>query len=119
MGFKSLVEIPNMKMKKPPSEANSEKGDLSGEGRLGENRELMNKNRIKGRRGATRGHNTPKSIGMPVEVNPAAVRWSNVPLPGEISRALAPEKSAEVIVTRETSRGRDARSNNDTGGLNR
>jgi hypothetical protein len=25
-----------MKMKKPPSEANSEKGDLSGEGRLGE-----------------------------------------------------------------------------------
>ena len=35
------VQVPlwnyqNMKMKKPPSEANSEKGDLSGEGRLGE-----------------------------------------------------------------------------------
>lgn len=35
-----------MKMKKLPSEANSEQGDLSGEGRLGENRELMDKNRI-------------------------------------------------------------------------
>ncbi|MEY4244223.1 MAG: hypothetical protein RLZZ245_1808, partial [Verrucomicrobiota bacterium] len=70
-----------MKMKKLPSEANSEKGDLSGEGRLGEcpkgrasgnsinakpdrmdgarrsqNRELMNKNRIEGRDGASRGH---------------------------------------------------------------
>ena len=34
------------KMKKPPSEANSGAGDRSGEGRLGENRELMDKNRI-------------------------------------------------------------------------
>ena len=88
----------NMKMKKPPSEANSEKGDLSEEGRLGENRELMDKNRIEGRHGASRGHNTPKTAGMPVEVNSAAVRWSNVQLPGEISRASALEKSAEVIV---------------------
>ena len=108
-----------MKMKKLPSEANSEQGDLSGEGRLGENRELMDKNRIEGRHGASRGHNTPKTSGMPVEVNPAAVRWSNVQLPGEISRASAPEKSAEVVVVGKTSRGRDARSNNDTGGLNR
>jgi hypothetical protein len=106
-----------MKMKKLPSEANSEKGDLSGEGRLGENRELMDKNRIEGRHGASRGHNTPKTPGMPVEVNSAAVRWSNVQLPGEISRASAREKSAEVIVVGKTSRGRDARSNNDTGGL--
>ncbi len=45
-----------MKMKKLPSEADSEKGDLSGEGRLGENRELMNKNRIEGRHGASRRH---------------------------------------------------------------
>jgi hypothetical protein len=82
-------------------------------------RELMDKNRIEGRHGASRWHNTPKAIGMPVEVNPAAVRWSNVQLPGEISRASAPEKSAEVIVVGKTSRGRDARSNNDTGGLNR
>ncbi len=108
-----------MKMKELPSEANSEKGDLSGEGRLGENRELMNKNRIEGRHGASRGHNTPKTSGVPVEVNSAAVRWSNVQLPGEISRASAPEKSAEVIVIGKTSRGRNARSNNDTGGLNR
>ena len=108
-----------MKMKKPPSEANSEQGDLSGEGRLGEIRELMDKNRIEGRHGASRGHNTPKTSGVPVEVNPAAVRRSNVQLPGEISRASAREKSAEVIVVGKTSRGRDARSNNDTGGLNR
>jgi hypothetical protein len=108
-----------MKMKKPPSEANSGAGDRSGEGRLGEIRELMDKNRIEGRHGASRGHNTPKTSGVPVEVNPAAVRWSNVQLPGEISRASAREKSAEVIVVGKTSRGRDARSNNDTGGLNR
>ncbi len=108
-----------MKMKKLPSEANSEKGDLSGEGRLGENRELMDKNRIEGRHGAMSWHNTAKSSGMPVEVNSAAVRWSNVQLPGEISPSQDGEKSAEVIVVGKTSRGRDARSNNDTGGLNR
>jgi len=79
----------------------------------------MDKNRIEGRYGATSWHNTAKSSGVPVEVNAAAVRWSNVPLPGEISRASAPEKSAEVIVVGKTSRGRDARANNDTGGLNR
>ena len=79
----------------------------------------MDKNRIEGRHGASRWHNTPKAIGMPVEVNSAAVRWSNVQLPVEISRATAHEKSAEVIVVGNTSRGRDARLNNDTGGLNR
>ena len=108
-----------MKMNKLPSEANSEKGDLSGEGRLGENRELMNKNRIEGRHGAMSWHNTTKSSGMPVEVNSAAVRWSNVPLPGEISSSQDGEKSAEVIVIGKMSRGRDARLNKDTGGLNR
>ena len=79
----------------------------------------MTKNRIEGRHGAMSWHNTAKSSGMPVEVNSAAVRRSNVQLPGEISRASAPEKSAEVIVVGKTSRGRDARLNNDTGGLNR
>ena len=110
-----------MKMKKLPSEANSEKGDLSGEGRLGEcpkgrasgksinakpdrmdgagrsqNRELMDKNRIEGRHGAMSWHKqaTNRSAvasfctsGMPVEVNSAAVRWSNVQLPGEWKRS--------------------------------
>jgi len=79
----------------------------------------MDKNRIEGRHGATSWHNTAKSSGMPVEVNPAAVRWSNVQLPGEISLLQGSEKSAEVIVIGKTSRGRDARSNNDTGSLNR
>ena len=95
------------------------KGDRPREGRLWENCELMDKNRIEGRHGAMSWHNTAKSNGMPVEVNSAAVRWSNVQLPGEISRASALEKSAEVIVVGKTSRGRDARLNNDTGGLNR
>jgi hypothetical protein len=119
MGFKSLVGIPNMKMKKLPSEANSGAGDRTGEGRLGEIRELMDKNRIEGRHGASRGHNTPKTSGMPVEVNAVAVRRSNVQLPGEISRAKVPEKSAEVILFGKMSRGQGARVNNDTGGLNR
>ena len=55
---------------------------------------------------------------MPVEVNPAAVRWSNVQLPGEISRVSIREKSAEAIVVEEMSRGlEDARLNIETGGL--
>ena len=41
---------------------------------------------------------------MPVEVNSAAVRWSNVQLPGEISPSPDGEKSAEAIVVEETSR---------------
>lgn len=95
------------------------KGDRHGEGRLWESREPMDKNRIEGRHGATSWHNTAKSNGMPVEVNAAAVRRSNVSLPGEISPLQDGEKSAEVIVVGKTSRGPDARSNNDTGGLNR
>lgn len=51
-----------------------------------------------------RGHNTPKSSGMPVEVNAAAVQWSNVSLPGEIRSEQSERKSAEVIVVEETSR---------------
>ena len=38
MGFKSPVEIPDMKMNKPLPESNSGAGDRSGEGRLGERR---------------------------------------------------------------------------------
>ena len=62
-----------------------------------------------------RGHNTPKSSGMPVEVNAAAVQWSNVSLPGEIHSEQSERKSAEVIVAEETSRGQHARLTNDTG----
>jgi len=109
-----------MKMKETTTRGQARKGDRPREGRLWENRELMNKNRIEGRHGAMSWHNTAKSSGMPVEVNPAAVRWSNVQLPGEISPAQADEKSAEAIVVEETSRGlEDARLNNDTGGLTR
>ncbi len=96
------------------------KGDRHGEGRLWESCEPMDKNRIEGRHGAIRGHNTPKSSGMPVEVNAAAVQRSNVLLPGEISSPKGGEKSAEVIVIEETSRGlEDARSNYETGSLTR
>ena len=77
----------------------------------------MNKNRIEGRHGTTSWHNTAKSSGLPVEVNAAVVQGSIVQLPGEISPAQAAEKSAEAIVVGETSRGRDARINNDTGRL--
>ena len=75
----------------------------------------MDKNCIEGRHGAMRGHNTPKSSGMPVEVNAAAVQWSNVSLPGEIRSEQSERKSAEVIVVEETSRGQHARLTNDTG----
>ena len=99
---------------------------------LGENRELMDKNRIapsgarqparKGcpqggcggtrqrRHGAMSWHNTAKSSGVPVEVNAAAVRWSNVQLPGEICQGRPWQKSAEAIVVEETSRSADEHS---------
>ena len=79
----------------------------------------MDKNRIEGRHGAMSWHNTAKSPGMPVEVNAAAVRWSNVQLPGEIRPGQSGRKSAEAIVAWGTSRGmEDARINYETGGLN-
>ena len=79
----------------------------------------MDKNRIEGRQGASRWHNTPKASGMPLEVNAAAVRRSSVPLPGEIPPPEGGGKSAEAIVAGGTSRGlEDARSNYETGGLN-
>jgi len=68
----------------------------------------MDKNRIEGRHGASRWHNTPKASGMPVKVNAAVVQRSNVLLPGEISRAKVREKSAEAVIVAETSRSADA-----------
>ena len=64
---------------------------------LCENHEPMNKNLIEPERsGDSRRqrrsdlvswHNTPKASGMPLEVNAAAVRQSNVPLPEEWERS--------------------------------
>jgi hypothetical protein len=52
------------------------------------------------------------------QVNGAIVRGRTVFLPGEICRVRAGQKSAEVIVSRTTSRGlEDARLNIETGGL--
>ena len=64
----------------------------------------MNKNRIEGRHGASRWHNTPKTSGMAVKVNAAAVQWSNVSLPGEVCTGKPVQESAEAIVVEETSR---------------
>ena len=77
----------------------------------------MDKNRIEGRHGTTSWHNTAKSSGLPVEVNAVVARGSITLLPGEIWRERSGQKSAEAIVVGETSRGHDARLNNDTGGL--
>ena len=118
MGFKSLVGIPEHENEETTTRGQAWKGDRLREGRLWEIRELMDKNRIEGRHGASRWHNTPKTIGMPVEVNPAAVRRSNVQLPGEICSGKMGQKSADAIVVAEMSRGlEDARLNIDTGGL--
>ena len=105
MGFKSPVGIPEHENEETTIRGQRAKGNRRGEGRLVENRELMNKNRIEGRHGASRWHNTPKAAGMPVEVNSAAVRWSNVPLPGEIPPLSGGGKAAEAIVAGEPSRG--------------
>ena len=91
-------------MKQTTTRGQARKGDRAREGRLWEIREPMDKNRVEGRHGATSWHNTAKSSGVPVEVNAAAVRRSNVPLPGEICPPSVGQKSAEVIVVEETSR---------------
>jgi len=71
----------------------------------------MDKNRIKGRHGTSRWHNTPKASGLvTVEVNAAVVQGSIVPLPGEISPPRGGEKSAEAIVVEETSRSAELHS---------
>ena len=100
------VQVPcgNTGMKQTTTRGQADEGDRLREGRLWEIREPMDKNRVEGRHGATSWHNTAKSPGMPVEVNAAAVRRSNVPLPGETSRPSVREESAEVIVVEETSR---------------
>ncbi len=64
----------------------------------------MEKNRIEGRHGASRWHNTPKASGMLVKVNAAVVQWSNVSLPGEVCTGKPVQESAEAIVVEETNR---------------
>ena len=54
-----------MKMKKLPSEANSGKGNRPGEGRLGENREPMDKNRIEPERSGDASRRLPEGRAKP------------------------------------------------------
>ena len=94
-------------------------GDHASERRLGETRKSMDKNPIQGRSGWVSWHNTAKPFDLARQVNGAIVRGRTAFLPGEICPVRAWQESAEVIVVGKMSRGRDARSNNDTGGLNR
>lgn len=95
-------------------------GDRVAERRICETRKSMNKNPIQGRPGLVSWHNTAKPFDLARQVNGAIVRGRTVFLPGEISAVRAVEKSAEVILSRRTSRGlEDARLNYETGGLSR
>ena len=55
------------------------------EGRLWETCELMNKNRIKGRRGLESWHHTANPFGLSTEVNTAVMQGSIERLPWEAS----------------------------------
>jgi hypothetical protein len=80
----------------------------------------MDKNLIEGRSDPASWHNTAKPFVSVREVNGVVVWWRTAHLPGEICRERSGQKSAEAIVVGETSRGlRDARENNETGGLTR
>ena len=59
--------------------------EVGSEGRLWETCELMDKNRIEGRRGVVSWLNTAKPLGSRTEVNAAVVQGSIVFLPGEAS----------------------------------
>ena len=119
------VQVPGVKIEMNRNEQISTSrsqggtGDRVAERRLCETRKSMDKNLIQGRSGLVSWHNTAKPFDLARQVNGAIVRGRTAFLPGEISAVRAAEKSAEVIVTRKMSRGRDARLNNDTGGLNR
>ena len=95
-------------------------GDRVAERRICETRKSMNKNHIQGRPGLVSWHNTAKPFDLARQVNGAIVRGRTVFLPGEICSVRAGQKSAEVILSRITSRGlEDARLNYETGGLSR
>ncbi len=99
------------------SRSQGRQGDRTPEGRLCENHEPMNKNPLQGRPGAVSWHNTAKPFVSARQVNGAVVWWRTAFLPGEACRERSGQESAEAIVVEEMSRGRDARINNDTGGL--
>jgi len=85
------------KNEKNTSRSQLRKGDRPWEGRLGESREPMNKNHIRGRHGGASWHNTAKPVGEAVEVNVAVVRRRTAPLPGEICRALRPARAGSAF----------------------
>jgi hypothetical protein len=99
-GLKSPMYKPNMNSNEHENISRSQgaKGDRGSERRLCKTREPMDKNLIKGRRDEVSWHNTAKPFGLAAEVNEAVVRGRTAFLPGEISGARAPEKSAEVVV---------------------
>jgi len=93
--FKSSVY--RMKMKRT-TRSQLREGDRPWGGRLWESHQPMNKNLIRGRRNGTSWHNTAKFPHSVPQVN-EAVGWRRFSfLSGEISSALAGEKSAEIIV---------------------
>jgi hypothetical protein len=104
-------------------------GDRVAERRICETRKSMNKNHIQGRPGLVSWHKQATnrsavvyqmSFDLARQVNGAIVRGRTVFLPGEICPVRAGQKSAEVILSRITSRGlEDARLNYETGGLSR
>ena len=124
-GFKSPVYRTNIEESKKvltmqrTTRGQLRKGDRPWEGRLWESHQPMNKNLIRGRRGGMSWHNTAKFPRSAAEVNEAVGWRRTVFLPGEISstggvlRHAAPssamaavrgEKSAEMVVVRQTSR---------------
>ena len=75
--------------------------EVGSEGRLWETCELMNKNRIEGRRVAVSWHHTAKPFGSRMEVNAAVVQGSIERLPREASTGSDYGlKSAKRIVAR-------------------
>ena len=119
MGFKSPVRET---MKVSTSRSQGREGDRASEGRLCESHEPMNKNPIGGRRGRVSWHNTAKSgCFQSSEVNGVVVWQRTALLPGEVCPTWRPalgrgapwpamarvigQKSAEMIVVRQTSRG--------------
>ena len=73
-------------------------GNCPAEGRLGKNREPMNKNRIEGRPDEASWHNTAKPYDSVRAVNAAVARRRTAFLPGEILPVSTGGKSAEAIV---------------------
>ncbi len=98
MWLKSTIVRTNHENERTITRGQGRNREVGSEGRLWETCELMDKNRIKGRRDVVSWHNAAKPFGLRTEVNAAVVQGSTVLLPGEASVECVDRFKSTVMV---------------------